>query len=54
MTPRFDVRRSPRYESGGGGMTGTMDDYLRFTTMLANHGGEFAGKRLLGSRPSPS
>jgi CubicO group peptidase (beta-lactamase class C family) len=49
MTPRFDVAQKPRFESGGGGLTSTMDDYLRFTTMLAD-GGKFAGKRLLGSK----
>jgi CubicO group peptidase (beta-lactamase class C family) len=49
MTQRFDVAHKPRFESGGGGLTSTMDDYLRFAIMLAN-GGEFAGKRLLGSK----
>jgi CubicO group peptidase (beta-lactamase class C family) len=49
MTPRFDVAQKPRYESGGGGLTSTMDDYLRFAIMLAD-GGEFGGKRLLGSK----
>jgi CubicO group peptidase (beta-lactamase class C family) len=49
MTPRFDVAQKPRFESGGGGLTGTMDDYLRFAIMLAD-GGEFDGKRLLGSK----
>jgi CubicO group peptidase (beta-lactamase class C family) len=49
MTPRFDVAQKPRFESGGGGLTSTMDDYLRFTTMLAD-GGKFAGERLLGSK----
>jgi CubicO group peptidase (beta-lactamase class C family) len=49
MTPRFDVAEKPRFESGGGGLTSTIDDYLRFTTMLAE-GGKFAGKRLLGSK----
>jgi CubicO group peptidase (beta-lactamase class C family) len=49
MTPRFDVAQKPRFESGGGGLTSTMDDYLRFALMLAD-GGEFAGKRLLGSK----
>jgi len=49
MTVRFDVAQKPRFESGGGGLTGTMDDYLRFTTMLAD-GGKFAGKHLLGSK----
>jgi CubicO group peptidase (beta-lactamase class C family) len=49
MTPRFDVAQKPRFESGGGGLVSTMDDYLRFALMLAD-GGEFAGKRLLGSK----
>ena len=49
MTPRFDVAQKPRFESGGGGLTSTMDDYLRFAIMLAD-GGEFDGKRLLGSK----
>jgi CubicO group peptidase (beta-lactamase class C family) len=49
ITPRFDVAQKPAFESGGGGLTSTMDDYLRFAIMLAD-GGEFAGKRLLGSK----
>jgi CubicO group peptidase (beta-lactamase class C family) len=49
MTPRFAVNDGAKYESGGGGMVSTMEDYLRFTTMLANKG-ELAGKRLLGKQ----
>jgi len=49
MTPRFDVGQKAAYESGGGGLTGTMDDYLRFAAMLAN-GGTWKGKRLLGKQ----
>ena len=49
MTPRFDVAQKPRFESGGGGLTSTMDDYLRFAIMLADSG-DFAGKRLLGNK----
>jgi CubicO group peptidase (beta-lactamase class C family) len=49
MTPRFDVAEKPRFESGGGGLTSTIDDYLRFAIMVADSG-EFAGKRLLGSK----
>lgn len=49
MTPRFAVNDGARYQSGGGGLTATMDDYLRFTAMLANHG-ELAGKRVLGKQ----
>ena len=35
--------------SGGGGLIGTTEDYLRFTTMLAN-GGELQGKRMIGKQ----
>jgi CubicO group peptidase (beta-lactamase class C family) len=49
MTPRFDVGQKPRFESGGGGLTGTTADYLRFTTMLLN-GGELNGTRLIGKK----
>ena len=49
MTPRFKVDDGAKYESGGGGLTGTTDDYLRFTAMLANNG-RFQGKRLLGKQ----
>ena len=49
MTPRFAVNDGAKYESGGGGMVSTLEDYLRFTTMLANNG-ELAGKRLLGKQ----
>jgi CubicO group peptidase (beta-lactamase class C family) len=49
MTARFDVSQKPRFESGGGGLTSTMDDYLRFALMLAN-GGTLDGKRLLSKQ----
>jgi CubicO group peptidase (beta-lactamase class C family) len=49
MTPRFAVNDGAKYESGGGGLTSTMEDYLRFTAMLAN-GGALSGKRLLGKQ----
>ena len=49
MTPRFAVNDGARYESGGGGLTSTMEDYLRFAAMLANKG-ELSGKRLLGTQ----
>ena len=39
----------PAGPSGGGGLFGTADDYLRFTQMLLN-GGELDGKRLLAPR----
>lgn len=49
MTPRFKVDDGAKYESGGGGLTGTMDDYLRFASALAN-GGALQGKRILGKQ----
>ena len=49
MTPRFDVAVKPRYESGGGGLVGPAEDYLRFSLMLLN-GGEWNGARLLGKK----
>ena len=49
MTRRFDVAQVPRFESGGGGLTSTMADYLRFALMLANSG-ELDGTRVLGRK----
>ena len=49
MTPRFNVAEVPRFESGGGGLTSTASDYLRFTLMLRRNG-EFRGKRFLGKK----
>ncbi len=49
MTPRFAVNDGAKYESGGGGMTGTIADYLRFTAALAN-GGALQGKRVIGKQ----
>jgi CubicO group peptidase (beta-lactamase class C family) len=48
-TPRFAVNDGAKYESGGGGLTSTMDDYLRFAAMLSG-GGALGGKRLLGKQ----
>lgn len=39
----------PRLESGGGGLAGTAQDYLRFARMLLN-GGELDGVRLLSPK----
>lgn len=41
--------RQPSFFSGGGGLTGTTADYLRFCEML-RRGGELDGARILGSR----
>ncbi len=49
MTPRFNVAEVPRFESGGGGLTSTASDYLRFALMLQRNG-EFEGKRVLGKK----
>lgn len=37
------------FESGGAGLVSTLDDYGRFASMMV-HGGEYKGKRILGSR----
>jgi CubicO group peptidase (beta-lactamase class C family) len=39
----------PSFFSGGGGLTGTTEDYLRFCEML-RRGGELDGERILGPR----
>ena len=39
----------PSFLSGGGGLTGTTADYLRFCEMLRN-GGKFDDERIIGSR----
>jgi CubicO group peptidase (beta-lactamase class C family) len=44
-----DPRLAEPWESGGGGMVGTVADYARFLTMLTN-GGTFNGKRILGPK----
>jgi CubicO group peptidase (beta-lactamase class C family) len=41
--------RKPAFLSGGGGLTGTTTDYLRFCEML-RRGGELDGQRILGPR----
>ena len=40
---------TPTFLSGGGGLTGTTADYLRFCEML-RRGGELDGERIIGSR----
>ena len=52
-TPRFKVDDGARYESGGGGMMSTIEDYLRFTAALANGGASpqgAGGKRIIGKQ----
>ncbi|MFW2383756.1 MAG: serine hydrolase domain-containing protein [Acidimicrobiales bacterium] len=44
-----EYRSKPALLSGGGGLTSTLDDYVRFCRMILN-GGELDGSRILGSR----
>ncbi|HVE94727.1 MAG TPA: serine hydrolase domain-containing protein [Acidimicrobiales bacterium] len=46
---RSRYREPPTFLSGGGGLVGTTEDYLRFTRMLLN-GGELDGVRVLGRK----
>jgi CubicO group peptidase (beta-lactamase class C family) len=46
-TARFKVDDGAKYQSGGGGLMSTTEDYLRFTAALANNGA-FNGKRIIG------
>ena len=48
-TVRFKPDDGAKYESGGGGLLSTTDDYLRFTAALAN-GGALNGKRIIGKQ----
>lgn len=41
--------RPPAFVSGGGGLTGTLADYIRFCEML-RRGGELDGQRIIGPR----
>jgi CubicO group peptidase (beta-lactamase class C family) len=46
---RSNYLKQPTFFSGGGGLTGTTADYLRFCEML-RRGGELDGVRILGPR----
>jgi CubicO group peptidase (beta-lactamase class C family) len=46
---KSDYLTEPSFFSGGGGLTGTTEDYLRFCEMI-RRGGEFEGARILGPR----
>lgn len=48
-TDFFDPRLAQKWESGGGGLVGTVMDYARFCQMLLN-GGTLNGRRLLGPK----
>jgi len=45
----IEIDRPPRFESGGGGLYSTMDDYARFAQMLLANGA-LGASRVLGSR----
>lgn len=45
----LDVRKVPAFESGGGGLVSTADDYLRFLRLLRNQG-RFEGTRLVSRK----
>jgi methyl acetate hydrolase len=42
----FEFNQQPEFQQGGGGLYGSMQDYLRFTQMML-HGGAFGGRRVL-------
>ena len=42
----FEFNQSPEFQQGGGGLYGSMQDYLRFTQMML-HGGTLDGRRVL-------
>lgn len=48
----FDAGYTPesRYESGGGGLLSTADDYMRFAVAMANGGVGSNGRRILGRK----
>jgi CubicO group peptidase (beta-lactamase class C family) len=49
FSPGVPYAQTRTYFSGGGGLSSTAGDYLRFTQMLLN-GGELDGKRILGPK----
>ncbi|MDP1598161.1 serine hydrolase [Phenylobacterium sp.] len=44
-----DFTKDPAFKSGGGGLTGTIADYMKFCEML-RRGGELDGHRVIGPR----
>ncbi len=46
---QFGYEHDPAFQSGGGGLVSTIDDYAKFAQMLAN-GGEYGGARILSPR----
>ena len=46
LPPLPDVTKKPNFLSGGGGLTASASDYLKFAEMMLN-GGEYRGQRIL-------
>lgn len=42
----FEIPQDPEFEMGGGGLYGTVGDYLKFVRMVLNHG-QLGGERVL-------
>lgn len=42
----FEIPQEPEFEMGGGGLYGTVGDYLKFVRMVLNHG-QLGGERVL-------
>jgi len=45
----MDYKKSPLFESGGAGLVSTIDDYLKFATMLLGKG-KYNGQQIIGSK----
>jgi len=46
----FDPRKVPEFQSGGGGLMSTAQDYARFVQMLLSGGGTLGEARILGRK----
>ncbi|MCR5595199.1 MAG: beta-lactamase family protein [Lachnospiraceae bacterium] len=46
---KYTLDKEPAFQSGGAGLTSTIDDYAKFAQMLQN-GGEYNGHRILNKR----
>ena len=46
----FEVPQDPEFEMGGGGLYGSVGDYLKFIRMILNHGKADSGQQLLEAK----